>query len=109
MQMRKLLITLIPLALLTGCEAMGRHFKYMSECDQEVANQIPPRYVQKIARYETSCSGSGSGSIDRFGSVSSRNSSNCTTVPVYETVDLNYDKRIHLRNECIAQKKRSRQ
>lgn len=105
--MKKLLFVFIPLTLLTGCEAMGRHFRYMGECDKEVGSKIPPRYVQKIARYDTNCSGSGSGSVDRFGSVTSRNSSNCTTVPIYETVDLNYDKRIQLRNECISQKKRS--
>lgn len=107
MKTRYLLSLVIPLILLTGCQAMGRHFKYMGECDKEVANIIPPNLVQKIARYETHCSGGGSGTVDRFGSVSTRNSSNCTTTPIYETVDLNYQKRIQLRNECIANKKRN--
>jgi hypothetical protein len=99
-------ICLIPF-LLSGCEAMGRHFKYMGECDNEVASKIPPKYVQKIKEYQTSCSGRGTGSVDRFGSVSSRNSSDCTTVPVYETIDLNYQRRMELRNQCIADKKRA--
>lgn len=98
---------IIPIILLTGCEAMGRHFRYMSECDKEVASKVPPRLVQQIARYETNCSGRGSGTVDRFGSVSTRNSSDCTTTPIYETVDLNYQQRIQLRNECIAIKKRN--
>lgn len=98
-------IFLIPV-LLSGCEAMGRHFRFMGECDNEVARQIPPNYVKRISKYETSCSGGGRGSVDSFGSVNTTNSSNCTTVPVYETVDLNFERRLGLRNDCIAEKKR---
>ena len=91
--------------LLSGCESTGRHFKFMSECDNEVAGRVPPNYMQQISRYDTTCSKRGSGTIDRTGSISSRGSSECTTVPIYETVDLNYGKRLQLRNECIERKK----
>jgi hypothetical protein len=80
--------------LLSGCQALGEHFKYMGECDREVASTYPPNWQEKMTRIDTSC-----------GKLQFSNSTSCTSNPVYERYDANYQPRLQARNECIARKK----
>jgi len=90
------LIILFPFLL--SCSAVGQHFQYMAECNQEVAGAYPPKYVQQYVQTNTKCSTD----ITSFD-----NTRNCTSNPVYKNVDMNEAARLDARNECIARKKAS--
>ena len=87
-------LVLAAVALLSGCQALGEHFKYMGECDREVASIYPPNWQEKMSRIDTSC-----------GKLQFSNSTTCTSNPVYERYDANFQPRLQARNECIARKK----
>lgn len=92
----KILFLILPIAIvsLSGCQSVGQHFKYMGECDQEVASRYPPKWEEKMVRIDTSC-----------GKLQFSDALTCTSNPVYQRNDTNYESRLQARNQCIARKK----
>lgn len=90
----RFLFLLIAAVTLSGCQALGQHFKYMGECDQEVASTYPPNWQEKLVGVDTAC-----------GKLQFSNSGSCASTLVYDRYDANYQPRLQARNQCIARKK----
>ncbi len=104
--MKKVIFFFLVLPLY-GCESVGRHFQQLSECNGFVDSKIPPKYVSVYVRTDTSCRSSGSinSTTLRGDQYTTSGSTNCTSTPVYQTVEENSFERNALRNECMSQKK----
>lgn len=103
----KKIILLFTILTLTGCESVGRHFQQLSECNTRVDSKIPPIYVRTYVRTDTTCNSSGRASPSMLGNGQYRTSgtTECSSIPIYENIEVNAAERLALRNQCMSAKK----
>ena len=88
--------------LLSGCQSLGEHYKCMAEVDRLVPAQTQQRYV----RTDTKCVKSNEQTYQVTGGYTSKvynpgqGDTNCSSVPIYETIILNKPQRDAAYQQC---------
>ena len=102
--MKKIFLVILSTLLLGGCQALGDHFNCMAQVDRTVPAQTQQVYV----RTDTKCNSSGSGIATPTTTrgnqyvINSDRETNCSSVPIYETIVLNQAQRDTAYQQCRA-------